>query len=150
MTRRPVHLTIALIAVAAILPATALAGTAKKHPKGPSNCVSALCVYHEFGQNPSGSTSVGSTHGAQALSGKALRELAKYGGKDRALLEYLATRQGVEPVIGAHVGHVSSPGTFLAALDLGAGPLALFAVLLAGAVAVAGGRALRRRRGSGV
>lgn len=147
MSCRPIHLTVALLAVAALLPASALAATAKK---GPSNCVSAVCVYHEQQNGPSGSQSVGSSHKPTPLSAKAARELARLGGKDRRLLEYLATRQGVEPVLGAHVGHVDSPGTFLAALDLGAGPIALFAILLAGAAAAAGGRALRRRRSSAV
>jgi hypothetical protein len=146
VTRRLPHLALVLIALAVTLAPAALAGTPKKHHKRPSNCVSAVCVYHEQQEGPSGSNSIGSTHGAVPLSARAARELAKLGGKDRRLLAYLATRQAVQPVPGANVGHVSSPGTFLAALDLGAGPIALFATLLAGATAFGLGNVLRRRR----
>lgn len=147
MTRRLQNLAIVLVALAAILPAAALGGTPKKHHQAPSGCVvSAVCVYHEYGQGASGSQSIGSSHAADALSARAAALLAKYGGKDRQLLTYLATRQNVPEIPGAHVGHVSTPGAILAALDLGAGPIALFVTLLAVAAALGLGRALRHRR----
>ena len=146
MTRRLQNLAIVLVALAAILPASALAATPKKHHHRPSNGVSAVCVYHEYGQGASGSQSIGSSHAADALSARAAALLAKYGGKDRQLLTYLATRQNVPEIPGAHVGHVSTPGAILAALDLGAGPIALFVTLLAVAAALGLGRALRHRR----
>jgi hypothetical protein len=140
VTRRPLHLVIALIAVAAMLPSVAL-GATKKHHKVPQNCVSAECVYVELGDNP-----FGTNFGFYPLPPWIEKRLAEHGGKDRQLLETLATRQMLEPVRGAYGGNGGSPGAFLAALDLGAGPIALFAILVGGAAAFAVGRELRRRR----
>jgi hypothetical protein len=129
-----------------MLPSVALAATPKKHHKGPSNCVSAQCVYIESGLGASGAQPLGTLFGPYPLPARIEALLAKYGGKDRRLLEALATQQFPRPVPGAQVGNVSSPGAFFAALDLGAGPTALFAVLLAGAAAFGAARALRGRR----
>jgi hypothetical protein len=143
VTRRPLHLTVILIAAAAMLPAAALAARPKHHHKFPTNCQSAVCVYYENGFSPNGNA--GSK--ALQLSAQALAALNRYGGKDKRTLLAIATSPtfGVAPAPGGPFGDSNSPG-MLDALDLGAGPLALFGVLFAGAAAYAGGRWLRRRR----
>lgn len=149
------HLTLALSVVAGLLSSVALAGGSKPktHHKGSSGCVSATCVYHE------GQTSLSGRSGQKgppvALSSSAAARLAAQGGKDTRALEAIATSRffGVRPPLpgeAASVGDVNAPGAFLAALDLGPGPIALFVTLLAGAAAFGLGGALRRRRGSSV
>lgn len=151
MIRRVPHLALALLAVAALLspPALASGGKPKKH-KHSSDCgTSALCVYHE--PNPTASGGYVTVGGkAVPLSAALAAELAKLGGKDARVLQAIATSRTFgaagRPNTGATNGPVNSPGALLAALDLGPGPIALFATLLAGATAFALGRALRRRR----
>lgn len=156
MNRR-LHLVIALIVLAALLPPAALAAMGKpKHHHNGTDCnsggvPSAVCVYVEGAHGPGGSRPIGTGTGkGQPLSKYAMSQLTRYGGKDRRVLETLATSPAF---LATHFGHSpgggagsSSSGGLLAALDLGTGPLALFATLLAGAVALAGGRVLRRRR----
>ena len=144
------HLTFCLVAAAALLAPTALAGGGKpkKHHHGSGNCVSAVCVYHE---GPVGLGGTGGKGPDVPLSAAALAQLQKYGGKQTRVLETIATKRayGVRPPLrgqAATVGNVSTPGAFLAALDLGPGPIALFVTLLAGAAAFGLGGALRRRR----
>lgn len=151
MIRRLPHLALALIALTAVVAPAALASSAanpKKHHKGPSNCVSAVCVYVEQYQAANGSRVVGTGTGrAVGLSAYAAERLARLGGKDRRELQAIGTLGVQQPESGAS-SDVSSPSTLLAAFDLGAGPLALFATLLAGAAAFGVGSALRRRRRS--
>lgn len=146
MIRRVSHLTLVLVALAAVVSSSALAsgGKPKKHHSGSGGGVSAVSVYTEGG--PNGGK-------GPALSGRAAAQLQSRGGKDaRALLALGSMRAfGHAPSLpgeAGSVGHVSSPGAFLAALDLGAGPIALFVTLLAGATAFGLGRVLRRRRAS--
>jgi hypothetical protein len=153
VTRRLSHLLIALALVAALLPAAALASSAGKPKKhhGSSGCAgstSAECVYVDTLPGADGSHPVGTRGKTQPVPSRVSRRLARYGGKDRTLLTQLAGSALPHQFGHAHGGGiaVSSPGTLLAALDLGAGPIALFATLLAGAVAFAVGRVLRRRR----
>ena len=147
MIRRVSHLTLALVAVAAILSPTALAGGGKpkKHHNGYTTCgnVSAVCVYHDSGGGLGGSRN--------KLSSQDTSKLQQFGGKDaRSLAKLGASRAfGAGPAdygAAGSVGDVNSPSAFLAALDLGPGPIALFVTLLAGAGAFGLGRALRRRR----
>ncbi len=154
MNRR-LRLVIALLVLAALLPPAALAtkATPKGHHHG-TNCnagsASAVCVYIEGARGPGGSRPLGTGAGkGQPLSKYAMSQLERYGGKDQRVLETVAISPAYLPT---HFGHAaagggsSSPGGLLSALDLGTGPLALFATLLAGAVAIAGSRALRRHR----
>lgn len=150
MIRRVSHLTLVLLATAALLAPAALAGSGKpkKHHSGGSNCVSAVCVYHE---GPVGLGGVGGNGPDVPLSAPAAAMLEKYGGKQTRVLLNISTKRafGVRPPLtgeAASVGDVNAPGAFLAALDLGPGPIALFVTLLAGAVAFGLGGALRRRR----
>lgn len=143
--RRVSHLTLALAAAAVFLAPAALAGNSKpkKHHKGVGNCVSAVCVYHEVGGPSAGK--------GQPLEAAALAKLQRLGGKDARDLLAIGQSRGLGlahafPGEAATVGSVSAPGALLAALDLGAGPIALFVTLLAGAAAFALGAALRRRR----
>lgn len=151
MIRRVSHLALALIVVVAVLAPTALAsgGKPKKHHKGSGCGTSAACVYVEPPTSLGGS---GSGNGPPVpLSAKAASELKKYGGADGRLLATMGTSRafGVQPPRpgeAGSVGRVSPPSAFLAALDLGPGPIALFVALLAGAAAFGLGGALRRRR----
>jgi hypothetical protein len=149
MTRRLTHLAAALLVLAVVLPPAAFASGGakpKKHHQGPSNCVSATCVYHDGGYGANGRSGSGKP---VPLSPRAAAALARHGGKDTRSLLAMATSPGFgvpEPGSGGPFGNSSSPGTLLAALDLGAGPIALFATLLAGAAAFAVARTLRRRR----
>jgi hypothetical protein len=143
--RRVLHLTLVLAAAAVFLAPPALAGASKpkKHHKGIGNCVSAVCVYTDAG-GPDGGK-------GKPLSTQAAAELKRLGGKDARDLLAIGASRGLgiaraTPGEAAAVGKVTAPGALLAALDLGAGPIALFVTLLGGAGAFALGRALRRRR----
>ncbi|MGH3008121.1 MAG: hypothetical protein ACRDLM_01750 [Gaiellaceae bacterium] len=151
MIRRLKHLAAALLVLAVVLPPAAFANSVakpKKHHNGPSDCASATCVYVE---GNGGANGRGASGPPVALSAHAAAALARFGGKDKRTLLAIGTSPGFgvpEPGSGGPFGDSSSPGTLLAALDLGAGPIALFAVLLAGAAAFAVARTLRRRRAS--
>lgn len=160
MKRRLPHLALALIVLAAVLPSVALASKPKSHHKHHSgDCgVSAVCVYVEQLPGPDGSHPIGTgtdTGGKNAvvpLSHSAAKKVAHLGGKDRRTLQTLGTYRAygvpeIHPNI--HVGQVNPPSTLLAALDLGPGPIALFATLLGAAAAYALGGVLRRRRRAG-
>lgn len=153
MIRRVSHLAIALLAGAALLAPTALAGGGKpkKHHES-SGCAngstSAVCVYTDGNPSLGGS---GQSGPPVPLSSSAANRLKRFGGKDTRVLATIATspRLGVVPPRtdeAPSVGRVTQPGAFLAALDLGPGPIALFVTLLAGAAAFGLGGALRRRR----
>lgn len=152
MSRRIPHLVLTLVAAAALLAPAALAsgGKPKKHHKHSSNCVSAVCVYTDNWAKADGSVG-GPNGGAFALSADAAARLAHLHGKDARELQAIGTYGFQRPLQGAAgaTGNVRSPSTFLAALDLGPGPIALFVVLLAGATAFGLGSALRRRRRAG-
>lgn len=151
MIRRVPHLTLALLAVAALLAPAALAGGGKpkKHPKHAGSCASAVCVYREPGSSASGSYENGGGPPVP-LEAALARKLAKLGGSDEQALANIATSRAFgatgPPTGGSRDVSVSAPGAFLAALDLGPGPIALFVTLLAGATAFGLGGALRRRR----
>jgi len=162
VTRRLPHLALALIVLAAVLPSVALASKPKSHHKGhhSGNCgVSAVCVYVEQLQGAGGSQPIGpgsshpnSKQDVVPLSSSAAKKVARLGGKDRRTLQIVGTSRayGVpQQLPRIHVGDVSPPSTLLAALDLGAGPIALFATLLGAAAAYALGGVLRRRRRAG-
>lgn len=150
MIRRVPHLVLVLLAVAALLAPSALAGAGKpkKHHKHAGSCTSAVCVYTEPNQTASGG--YGGAGGPPVpLEAALARKLAKLGGSDAQALANIATSRafGVTQLPKTSGGiSVSAPGAFLAALDLGPGPIALFVTLLAGATAFGLGGALRRRR----
>jgi hypothetical protein len=139
-----------LVALAA--PAAALAG-------GGGNC-SACQVYHEPNapsagrqqpptqpQQPSGSNQ---SSGKQAHVPKGLSRVLAHAGKDRKPLSNILGESGITSLRSGS-GSVGSPSLLGAALDLGAGPTALLAILLATALGLAArgslrGRRLRRRR----
>ena len=159
MNRRlPQLFALALILVCgAFLTPAALAGGGKpKHHKKASDCgVSASCVYIEHFQTGGGSVAAGSQTGpplklpttiVKALARN--RGLAKHHAKQVAVLTELVTNPGKG---ASRVRFLESsdemiaPSPLGAAFDLGTGPIALFAALLAGAALGAGGLALRRR-----
>jgi len=157
VVRRIPHLLTAAIVVgcAAAVPSAALASASGKghHAKGASGCISAVCVYKEHVQGAGGVHVVGTPTGSDQtksspLPSKVARKLQAQGGRDKALLTQLATNPGygytrVENPKDADVA-VVAPDTLGAAFDLGLGPTLLFAVLLVGAVIVAGRRLLWR------
>ncbi len=130
---------IALAATVALLiglaaPAAALAG-------GGGNC-SACQVYsepnppsagHHQTQPPQNST--GPTQGGaqQTQTPKGLSRVLAQAGEDKGPLVRVLGDSGSNNL---HAGHVGSPGLFGTALDLGAGPTALLAILLATALAL--------------
>jgi hypothetical protein len=135
--RRLPHLAVAVAVLAAL---SAPAALASRGPSG-SGCTSAsaACVYTEGGFGTGGSK-------PGKLSSRLARSIGKYGGKDRRLLQVIAS-----PGIFGHpepsgAGPVNGSSVLGAILDLGAGPLALLAALLGGAAALGVNGALRRRR----
>jgi len=145
-----------ILVCGALLAPAALAGSGKpKHHKKASDCgVSAFCVYHEHVITGGGPVAVGSDAGppvkvsskvSQALArvvashhhakqAKALSDLVSNPGKGATRVRFLSSSD-----------QMIAPSALGAAFDLGTGPIALFAALLAGAVLGAGGMALRRR-----
>ena len=154
MVRRFPHLLTAAIVVgcAAAVPSAALASSSGKghHAKGASGCVSAVCVYKEHVPGAGGVHVVGTPQTgvtSSPLPTKVATKLRAKAGKDAALLRHLATSDmGYKRVENAKDSDiaVSAPDTLGAAFDLGLGPTLLFAVLLVGAVIVAGRRLLWR------
>ena len=140
---------IAAVFVALAAPGGAIAG-------GGGNC-SACQVYHEPNppsagthqqppppQQPTGSAQSGGQQPTQAPKG--LSRVLAQAGKDKAPLSRLVGSGGSLE----NGGSVASPGLLGAAFDLGAGPTALLAILLASALALAArgsvrGWRLRRR-----
>jgi hypothetical protein len=148
---------VVLVFAAASTP-TALAGTGKpKHHKKASDCgVSASCVYVEHYKTGGGSVAAGTQTGPPLKLPKKIskalhknRKITKHHAKQVKVLNRLVT----DPGAGAQrtrflesSDQMVAPSPLGAAFDLGAGPIALFAALLAGAVLGAGGLALRRRK----
>ncbi len=154
MVRRFPHLLTAAIVVgcAAAVPSAALASSSGKghHAKGASGCVSAVCVYKEHVPGAGGVHVVGTPQPgvtSSPLPSKVATKLQAKGGKDAALLRHLATSdmgyKRAENPNNSDIA-VAAPDTLGAAFDLGLGPTLLFAVLLVGAVIVAGRRLLWR------
>jgi len=142
-----------LIGLAA--PAAALAG-------GGGTC-SACQVYHEPNpptagqhqqqpppQQPTASSQSGGGQQQQTHAPKGLARVLAQAGQDKAPLSRLLGDAGAGSLQNGS-GSVASPGLLGAAFDLGAGPAALLAILLATALALAArgsvrGWRLRRRR----
>jgi hypothetical protein len=158
VNRRPPQLfAVALILIcAASLTSTALAGGGKpKHHKKASDCgVSASCVYVEHYQTGGGAVAADSQTGpplklTNRVSKALGRSVAIHHPKQAEVLTQLLTNPGKGAVRVRFLQSSDSmiaPNPLGAAFDLGTGPIALFAALLAGAVLGAGGMALRRRR----
>jgi hypothetical protein len=127
--------------IALALPAIALAN-------GGSKCNASACkVYIEPNapsagkqQSPTGSA----TSSSQTQQPKKLRRVLLLAGKDRGPLSRLMKDSGISPLQGG-TGNVVGPSLLGAALDLGAGPLALLAILLASALAL-GAYGIRHRQ----
>jgi hypothetical protein len=129
----------ATLLVALAAPAVAIAGG------GGGNC-SACQVYHEPNPptagkqqqapppptppQPTGSPQSGAP---QTKSPKGLSRVLAQAGQDKAPLSRLLTDSGTGSLQG---GSVASPSLLGAALDLGTGPIALLAILLATALAL--------------
>lgn len=151
VTARLPHLPVAAmaaIAVLLVLPAGALASGGKPKHHSTDCGVSAVCVYREQGPTPTGPKPLGTSGTVVPLSPAASRALAAKGGKEKRMLRSLATSGlGVERLVGneATSGHGGPPSTIGAAFDLGPGPTALFALLLAAAAGLALRSGLRRR-----
>ena len=155
--RSPQLFAVALILVcAAFLTPAALAGGGKpKHQKKASDCgVSASCVYVEHYETGGGSVAADSQKGPPlklpTKVSKALHRVvaSHHHTKQAQVLSELVTNPGKGAVrVPNFTGSDSiiAPSPLGAAFDLGTGPIALFAALLAGAVLGAGGMALRRR-----
>lgn len=139
------------VLLAAAVAILALASPAGAFAKGAGGCNASACkVYTE----PPGSAGASKAGGEQQptqpvpVTSKTSRLLA-HAGKDKALLAkmlsnpaYGATR-GLE---NSGVGSTASPSLLGAVLDLGAGPLALLAFLVASALGLAIHKGMRRRR----
>jgi hypothetical protein len=133
---------VALLALA--WPAAALAG----------GCHASACkVYTESGGSADGGHQ--SNTGGDGLTQKPLKipsktsQLLAHAGKDRKLFSKLVsnpaygTQRGLDKT---SLGSVASPSALGAAFDLGAGPIALLAILLASALGLAVHQGLRGRR----
>ena len=155
--RSPQLIAVALIPICAVLltPVALASGGKPKHHKKASDCgVSASCVYTEHYTTGSGPVAAGSQTGPplklSTKVSKALshRKLAKHHPKEAAALKELLTNPGKGATRVRFLessDQMIAPSPLGAAFDLGTGPIALFAALLAGAVLGAGGMALRRR-----
>lgn len=131
----PTASAVALIALA--VPTAALAS-------GGGNCNASACkVYHEpegpsaGGHQqpppPTGPNTAGGGGGTTTQSPKGLSRVLAQAGADKAPLKRLLDDSGGS----LQAGSVGSPSLFSAVFDMGAGPLALLAILLATAVGLA-------------
>jgi hypothetical protein len=156
---QPFAVALILVCAAFLTPAALAGGGKPKHHKKASDCgVSASCVYVEHYKTGGGSVAAGSQIGPTLkLSNRILealrhdRKLAKHHAKQVAVLNELVTNpgKGAERVqFQESSDQMIAPNALGAAFDLGTGPIALFAALLAGAVLGAGAMALRRRNRS--
>jgi hypothetical protein len=141
---------------AAAVAILALAAPAAAFADGGGGCNASACkVYTEPAGSAGGHQSKTGGDGAAQkplpIPSKTTRLLAN-AGKDKAVLSSLirnpgyGTKRGLER---SGLGSIASPSALGAAFDLGAGPIALLAVLLASALGLAfhqGLRARRRRR----
>jgi hypothetical protein len=145
---------VVLAATAALL--IALAAPAVATAGGGGNC-SACQVYHEPNpptagkqqqappptpQQPTGSAQSGGQP-TQSPKAKGLSRVLAQAGQDKAPLSRLLTDSGTGSLQG---GSVASPSLLGAALDLGTGPIALLAILLATALALAARGSVRNWR----
>jgi len=154
--RLPQLSAIALVVVcAALVTPAALAATGKPKPaKKATDCgVSAFCVYHEHVTTGTGSVAVGSKTGPtlklpKKVSKALHKKVAKHHVKQAEVIKSLITNPGKGATRGRFLqtsDQMTAPSALGAAFDLGTGPIALFAALLAGALLMAGGMAVRRR-----
>ena len=135
-------------AAAVVLLALALPGAA--FAKGAGGCHASACkVYTEPAGSAGGSRGDGGvTQQPLPIPSNTSRLLAN-AGKDKAVLSNLVsnpaygTDRGLEK---SGVGSIGSPGALGAVADLGAGPIALLAILLASALGLAVHQSLRGRR----
>lgn len=129
----------AVSCIALALPVIALAN-------GGNKCNASACkVYIE--PNPSAGKQQ-PTQSSSTSTGQQPKNLARVlalAGKDRGPLSRLLHDSGISPLRGGS-GNVVGPGLLGAALDLGAGPLALLAILLASALAIGAHGVMRRRQ----
>lgn len=134
--RRLAHLALVLAVMALLLPAAALA----------CDRPSAVCVYYDGGSSTASGTPTTGGYGSGSLPPRISRLIDRQGGKDKPLLRKLASI-GLfgKPLTTGGIPPVNGSSAFDAIFDLGAGPTALFALLLGGA-AVFGLRKLRIRR----
>jgi hypothetical protein len=136
----------AVVFLALALPSAALA-------KGASGCKASACkVYTEPAGSAGGQQS---KTGGDGVTTKPLpipsktRHLLANAGKDKAVLSNLISNPAYRTKHGlgnSGVGSIASPSALGAAFDLGAGPLALLALLLASALGLAVHQGLRGRR----
>lgn len=125
----------------------ALAGHAKPKSGDSGGCagVSAVCVYHEGGLPNAGGGSTGGSTGGGATPSRLARKLAHYNGPDKRLLEELAQAATAGPrLLEDPAGAGGAPGLLGAIFDSGAGPTALFA-LIVGTLVLGGAWEGRRR-----
>jgi hypothetical protein len=131
----------------------ALAWPAAAFANGGGSCHASACkVYTEPAGSAGGHQSKSGGNGATPkplpIPSKTSRLLAN-AGKDRAVLSNLisnpayGTKRGLQK---SGLGSVASPSALDAAFDLGAGPIALLAILLASALGLAVHQGLRGRR----
>lgn len=138
----------AVFCIALALPALALAS-------GGGKCNASACkVYVEPGSSnpgtkpPTQPTQTGSNGGGNATSHHQPKKLARVllqAGKDRGPLSAALSESGASSLRGGS-GDVAGPSLLGAVLDLGAGPLALLAILLAAAFALGAQGVLRNRQ----
>lgn len=133
--------------------ALAANGKNPKPQQKSSGCVSAVCVYHEQISTPVGQVSAGSVQGPPVqIAKKVTKALHRHKGTKTKVLHSLATNPGLgamRVLLTSSSDQTSTPNALGAAFDLGSGPTALLAVLLGGAVLMAAGTAVRRRRDNG-
>ncbi len=148
--RRVFRAALAIFCIALALPALALA-----HSGGKCNA-SACKVYVEPNAPSAGkqqppppqqpTSSAGGGSGSQTNQPSKLSRVLAHAGNDKVPLSRLLNDSGGNP-LGGGPGNVAGPGLIGAALDLGLGPLALLAILLASAAAlVAHGVVQNRQR----
>lgn len=149
--RRVFRAAVAIFCIALALPALALA-----HGGGKCNA-SACKVYVEPNAPSAGkqqapppqqqpTSSAGGGSGSQTNQPSNLSRVLAHAGNDKVPLSRLLNDSGGNP-LGGGPGNVAGPGLIGAALDLGLGPLALLAILLASAAAlVAHGVVQNRQR----
>lgn len=150
-TRHVVRAAAAVFFLALALPGGALAN-------GGGNCNASACKVYVEGNAPSAGkqqqqpppqSSTGSTAGNESKVPSKLSRVLAQAGQDKRPLSRLLIGSGPNSLQSGGGG--GAPGLLGAALDLGPGPTALLAVLIASAMALAvhgGVRSWRRRRPS--
>lgn len=139
-----------------VLPAAAIALVALASPTaalahGAGGCNASACkIYTEPAGSAGGSKDGGGTTSKPLPIPSKTSRLLAHAGKDKKALSYLIRNQGYGARRGLEksvVGSIASPSAFGAAFDLGAGPIALLAILLASALGLAAHKGMRNRRG---